>query len=215
MIAAPGKPDVIPLPPEFVQPQDGQEKQDCGLAAAKRWPVAWGNHYSSWNITLPGDDLYCHRPFCGDAAGHGYHVLPVCKPDSHPVLYGWIAEFGRTGAIRTIGRTRRDGRQRLTERYRYMNQVPLRDSDGALMLNRCEITVTNAKGKVTCKNAWATTHPITGGNVADTATAGRARRKAENGNNNVLENHGCHFEHDFGHGEKHLSNFPATLILLA
>ena len=60
VIVAPGHSDVIPLPPEFVHPQDGQEKQDCELAAAKRWLNARGNHYSPWNITILGDDLYCH-----------------------------------------------------------------------------------------------------------------------------------------------------------
>ena len=42
VIVAPGKSDVIPLPPEFVEPQDGHEKPDCELAAAKRWLTAWG-----------------------------------------------------------------------------------------------------------------------------------------------------------------------------
>jgi len=95
VIVAPGKPDVIPLPPEFVEPQDGHEKQDCELAAGKRWLVTWGSHYSPWNITILGDDLYCHQPLlrlrsaqvCEDAIGAGYHVLLVCKPDSHAVLY--------------------------------------------------------------------------------------------------------------------------------
>jgi hypothetical protein len=30
---------VIPLPPEFIQAQDGAEKQDCEINAAKRWMV--------------------------------------------------------------------------------------------------------------------------------------------------------------------------------
>jgi len=215
VIVAPGKSDVIPLPPEFVEPQDGHEKQDCELAAAKRWLGAWGNHYTSWNITILGDDLYCHQPFCEDAIEQGYHVLLVCKPDSHPLLYEWIADFERTDDIHIIERTRWDGKQRLTERYRYMNQVPLRDGDDALMLNWCELTVTDARGKVTYKNAWATTHLITDENVVEIATAGRARWKVENENNNVLKNQGYHFEHNFGHGEQHLSNLLATLILLA
>jgi hypothetical protein len=45
--------------------------------------------------------------------------------------------------------------------------------------------------------------------------AGRARWKVENENNNVLKNHGYHFEHNFAHGKQHLSNFLATLNLLA
>lgn len=215
VIVAPGQSHVIPLPPEFVQSQDGAEKQDCELAAAKRWLIAWGNHYSPWNITILGDDLYCHQPFCEDAIEAGFHLLLVCKPDSHPVLYEWIADFERTDAIHTIERTRWDGKQRLTERYRYINQVPLRDSDDALMLNWCELSVTDSKGKLVYKNAWATTHLITDENVAEIATAGRARWKVENENNNVLKNQGYHFEHNFGHGKQHLSNLLATMILLA
>jgi len=34
-------------------------------------------------------------------------------------------------------------------------------------------------------------------------------------NNNVLKNHGYHFDHNFGHGKQHLSNTLATLNLLA
>ncbi len=215
VIVAPGQSDVIPLPPEFVQPQDGQEKPDCELAAAKRWLNAWGAHYSPWSITVLGDDLYCHQPFCQAAIDQGFQVLLVCKPDSHPLLYEWIADFERTGHLRTIEHTHWDGKQRLTKHYRYMNQVPLRDTDDALMLNWCELIITDADNQVTYQNAWATTHLITDENVAELATAGRARWKVENENNNVLKNQGYHFDHNFGHGKEHLSNLLASLILLA
>ena len=59
VIVAPEQPQVVPSPPEFVHPQDGQEKQDCELAAAKRWLDAWGASYSSWGAMLLGDDLIC------------------------------------------------------------------------------------------------------------------------------------------------------------
>ena len=36
-VVAPGHTQVLPLPPEFIAPQDGAEKQDCERAAAKRW----------------------------------------------------------------------------------------------------------------------------------------------------------------------------------
>jgi len=34
-------------------------------------------------------------------------------------------------------------------------------------------------------------------------------------NNNTLKTKGYHFEHNFGHGKRHLSSFLTTLILLA
>jgi len=41
-IVAPGHTRVLPLPPEFVAPQDGTEKQDCEPNAAKRWLARHG-----------------------------------------------------------------------------------------------------------------------------------------------------------------------------
>ena len=38
-------------------PQDGQDKQDGELAAARRWLEGWGECYAPWGMTLRGDDL--------------------------------------------------------------------------------------------------------------------------------------------------------------
>ena len=65
------------------------------------------------------------------------------------------------------------------------------------------------------KNAWATSHTIDDKTVISIASAGRARWKIENENNNVLKNQGYHFDHNFGHGKQHLSNLLATLMILA
>ncbi|SEH05585.1 hypothetical protein [Candidatus Venteria ishoeyi] len=64
------------------------------------------------------------------------------------------------------------------------------------------------------KKAWATTHLITDENIVKIVIAGRARWKVENENNNILKNHGYHFDLNFGHGKQHLSNLIATLIIL-
>ena len=56
---------------------------------------------------------------------------------------------------------------------------------------------------------------INSDNVAEIVKAGRARWKIENENNNVLKTKGYHLEHNFGHGEKHLSSLLLTLNLLA
>lgn len=215
VIVAPGQPQVVPLPPEFVRPQDGLEKQDCELAAAKRWLEAWGAHYAPWGVTLLGDDLYCHQDFCQQAIAQGFHLLLVCKPDSHPTLYEWLDDFERTDDVRVVERTRWNGTQRITERYRYMSHLPLRNSDDALMLNWCELTESDENGKQLYRNSWVTTHVINDGSVVDIAASGRCRWKIENENNNVLKNHGYHFDHNFGHGQQHLANLIATLGLLA
>jgi hypothetical protein len=215
VIVAPGQKRVIPLPPEFVQAQDGHDKQDCELAAAKRWLINWGAHYAPRGVTVLGDDLYCHQPFCQAILDQGMNFLVVCKPDSHSLLYEWVADFERIGQVQTLEITRWTGKKRHIERYRFVKQVPLRDSDDALHVNWCEVTITDDTQKLIYRNAWVTTHDITPENVPIIVAAGRARWKIENENNNVLKNHGYHFEHNFSHGKKHLANLLATLNLLA
>jgi len=82
-------------------------------------------------------------------------------------------------------------------------------------MNGCEVTITHAKQELVYRNAWATSHAIDVYNVVQTVAAGRARWKVKNENNNVLQNHGYHFDPNFAHGKQHLSNFLATLNLLA
>lgn len=215
VLVAPGQKEVVALPPHFVQRQDGHDKQDCELAASARWLNQWGAHYGAWGVTYLGDDLYCHQPHCERVLEQGSHFLFTCKPDSHVTLYEWVTDLSRNGGVTTVVKARRTGKKMFTDTWRYVNQVPLRNSDDALMVNWCELVTTDAGGKVLFRNAWATSHSITDDNVGELAAAGRARWKIENENNNTLKTKGYHFEHNFGHGKQHLSNLFATLILLA
>lgn len=215
VLVAPGQKDVVALPPHFVQPQDGHDKQDCELAASARWLGQWGAHYAAWGITYLGDDLYCHQPHCERVLGQHADFLFTCKPESHATLYEWVTDLSRNGGVTTVVKTRRTGKKVFTDTWRYVNQVPLRNSEDALMVNWCELLTTDADGKGVFRNAWATSHDITADNVVELTAAGRARWKIENENNNTLKTKGYHFEHNFGHGNQHLSNLFATLILLA
>jgi hypothetical protein len=64
VIVAPGKSEVLSLEPEFITPQDGHEKQDCEQEAAKRWVRTQAPKLPFSNVTVLGDDLFCHYPFC-------------------------------------------------------------------------------------------------------------------------------------------------------
>lgn len=215
VIVAPGHEKVIALPPEFVTPQDGHDKQDCELAAAGRWLAQWGAHYAARGMTALGDDLYCHQPFCEKVLALNAHFLFVCKPESHSTLYEWVEDLGRNDTINILTVPRRVGKKHFTDTYRYASHLPLINSDDALLINWLELVTTNEDGKVTYRNAWATSHAIDQTNVAELAKSGRARWKIENENNNTLKTKGYNFEHNFGHGEKHLANLMATMILMA
>ena len=85
VVVKPGVDKVIPLAPEFIRPQDGAEKQDCELNAAKRWLADGGDDYSPLGVTRLGDDRYGHEPFCRAVLNQGMNFILVCKPTSHPL----------------------------------------------------------------------------------------------------------------------------------
>jgi hypothetical protein len=61
-VVAPGHTQVLPLPAEFIRPQDGAEKQDCERAAAKRWLARHGVGIARFRPAYLGDDLYACQP---------------------------------------------------------------------------------------------------------------------------------------------------------
>lgn len=214
VIVAPGQPQAISLRPEFITPQDGHTKQDCEIAAAKRWLDQNGATYSPLQATLLGDDLYAHQPFCRRTLLHDLHFIFVCKPDSHTTLYAWV-NLLQSPHLRTLKARVKKGARFHTYTYRYANAVPLAEGQDALKVNWCELTVTDPEGKVLYLNGWVTDFKITDQNVAAIVAAGRARWKIENENNNTLKTKGYHLEHNFGHGKKHLSSLLAALNILA
>jgi hypothetical protein len=215
VLVKPGVDKVIPLAPEFVRPQDGAAKQDCELNAAKRWLADWGDDYSPFGVTLLGDDLYCHEPFCREALQRGFGFILVCKPASHPLVSEWVEFLDRGGAVRTVVQRRWTGQRREIDTYRYAEAIPLRDGDDALLVNWCELTITDEKGNMLYHNSFATSLALDDRKVPAVVAAGRSRWKIENENNNTLKTKGYHFEHNYGHGQQHLSSMLASLIILA
>ena len=211
VIVCPGQAQVIPLVPEFIVPQDGHDKQDCENAAAKRWLSQHGERYSAFNVTVLGDDLYCHQPLCQQLLAQQFNFILVCRPESHPTLYEHLEGID----LPTVTTKRWTGKVEETYTYRYLNAVPLKNSDNALLVNWCELTVSHPDEKVVYKNSFATNHLITHETVAEIVLAGRTRWKVENENNNTLKTKGYNLEHNFGHGKQHLASFLATLNILS
>jgi len=214
VIVAPGKAEVIPLEPEFITPQDGHEKQDCEQEAAKRWIESHAGRYSQ--VTILGDDLYCKQPLCALLLQHGFNFILVCKPDSHQTLYEWLAMLEASGDLAQFSIRHWNGRFHEVHRYRYAHEVPLRDSEDALLVDWCELTITKASdGTILYHNAFATRHHLDHESVVLVVQAGRARWKVENENTNILKTKGYHLEHNYGHGKHYLSAVLLTLNLLA
>ena len=211
-LVAPGHKTVLPLPPEFVRPQDGASKQDCETTAAKRWLARVGEAYSWLKPVYLGDDLYARQPMCEAIRAIGGSFLLVCKPSSHKTLAEYLTGVELDSLTETIGR----GTEKRIHRYRWMAGVPLRAGDDAVSVNWLEITITKpGAAKPTYTSSFITDLAVTRDTVAALAACGRARWKIENETFNVLKTGGYHLEHNFGHGKDTLAGVLVVLNLLA
>jgi hypothetical protein len=169
-LVAPGHDKVIPLEPEFIVPQDGAEKQDCENMAAKRWLAAHAQHYAGLDPVYLGDDLFSRQPLCQAVLDTGGHLIFVCKPSY------------LTGAdLPVLEQTVKRGRQRFVHRYRWLQDVPLRDGRDALIVNWFEIEIINPAARppiATASSPICRSVPTPSSNLPPVAgPGGRSRTK--------------------------------------
>jgi hypothetical protein len=210
-IVAPGHNRAVPLPPEFITPQDGSEKQDCESRACRRWLAQHAATYAHLDPIYLGDDLYSCQPICEAVRAAEGHFLFVCKPDSHPTLSEYLTGVEIDTRIETVKR----GKQRFYYTYHWMGDLPLRDGKDALHVNWLSLEITDAKGKVTYRNSFVTDLDVDRDNVVALVACGRSRWKIENETFNTLKTKGYNLEHNFGHGKQNLAAVLVTLNLLA
>jgi hypothetical protein len=216
VVAQPGNEHVIALEPEFIIPQDGQEKQDCEIQAGKRWIEKHGEYLAKLGVTILGDDLYSRQPYCQDLKDKHLHFILVCKRESHEYLYESVDYLAAQGVLGTKVVRKWNGKYGEIHTYRYANQLALRKEQPAMQVNWCEWTVRREDtGEQLYRNAFITDFEVEETNVEAIARDGRTRWKVENENNNVLKTKGYHIEHNFGHGQQHLSSLLLSLNLLA
>ena len=210
-LVAPGHKQVLPLPPEFIVPRDGAEKQDCERNAAKRWLTRHGAAVAQLRPIYLGDDLFACQPIVAAIHNAGGNFILTCKPSSHQT----ITEYLQGAELHEHRQTICKRGKRTTTVYRWLSALPLRATDDAIMVNWFSIETFNAKGKRTYHNSFVTDLAVTADTVAELAACGRARWKIENETFNVLKTKGYNLEHNFGHGKETLASVLVTLNLLA
>jgi hypothetical protein len=222
VISHPNCKEVIPLPAEFIECQADSEKQDCEINASKRWIAQHLSKFKGFlgeEITIVGDDLYAHEPFCQLLIENGLNFVLVCKPDSHSYLYSEIGLFKANDMMQKYKLTQLKGKETLTYHYEFINEVEIRlpksKKDKPLKVSFVEVVVTNSKNEVVYHNAFITNKILSQNNVAQIASAGRNRWTIENQAFNTLKNLGYNITHNFGHGKTHLANTLYALNILA
>nr|WP_232432108.1 ISNCY family transposase [Chamaesiphon minutus] len=139
VIVAPGQSQVISLAPEFITPQDGHQKQDCEVAAAKRWLKTHAPEFQGQAITLLGDDLYSHQPMCEQVIASGMNFIFTCLETSHTAVYDWLKYLDGIGEVKKLEVKQWNSNSSELYSYQYVNGIPLRDSQPAMKVNWCKL----------------------------------------------------------------------------
>jgi len=210
-LVKPGLRQVLPIGVEEVRRQDGLTKQDCELNAAKRLIPRLVASHPHMDIVIIGDGLYSHVPFVVLLREQRLSFILVAKPSDHKALYEDLRGLREAGSVGHLERVDSRGRRHV---YEFCNGVVLR-GDGIETVNWFSYQLFNEEGKIGYENSWITDQTVTTRIVADLVEAGRCRWKIENEGFNTLKNQGYHLEHNYGHGEKHLSYILFLLNLLA
>jgi len=221
-IVHPDRKEVIPLAPEPIVKQDGETKNDCERNAAKRFLEQLRHDHPHLPLIIVEacpersrrDALSSNAPHIRELEKHECHYILGVKEGDHAFLFEWVAaahQAGQTTEIEMSGAG-------VKHQFRFINQVPLNQSNQDLLVNFVEYWETKKDGTLRVQHFWwITDFMVTADNVFRIMRGGRARWKidAKRETFNTLKNQGYHFEHNFGHGEKNLSVVFALLMMLA
>lgn len=200
--------EVFPLMPEPIVKQDGARKNDCERNAAKRLLSALRKDHPHLKLVVVEDALSSNGPHIKHLQSLDYRFILGAKESDHRFLYDWV---NQTPGV--TEQTYTDERGTIV-RYRYLNGAPLNDAHFDLEVNFLEYWETSPDG-ATRHFAWVTDIEIHADNALWLMRAGRARWRIENETFNTLKNQGYHFEHNYGHGHRHLATVLAHLMMLA
>jgi hypothetical protein len=213
-IVRPDLRQVIPLAPEFIANEDGHNKQDCEINAAKRLIARLRASGKALPYIIVGDGLYSKQPFILILMQkpQPLHFILVAKPADHKDLFANVAGLRRGKLLERKEFRDTQGRR---HRYEWVNGVPLNAEPNSPEVNFLEYTIFAADGSMNYHNSWVTDLILDAQNVEWITRGGRARWKIENESFNTLKNQGYHLEHNFGHGRQYLSEALFLLNLLA
>lgn len=208
-IVHPTQKTVMPLMPEPIMRQDGATKNDSERNAAKRFLHDLRQDHPTLPILIVEDSLSSNAPHIQELQKQKLRFILGAKAGDHKFLFQAVAQ-ARAAGRSTEFEMREAG---VSHRFHFVNQVPLNESHPDLLVNFLEYWERTDHGEQ--HFSWITDITITQQNADALMRGGRARWKTENETFNTLKNQGYHFEHNFGHGQQHLSVVFANLMMLA
>src|SRR6266436_3410815 len=202
---------VIPLMPEPIVNQDGTAKNDGERNAAKRFIAKLRTDHPHLRCIVTEDSLSSNAPHIETLHAHGLRSMLGVKDGDHAFLFEQVQAAEHAGHVTYY--ERHDRAAGVTHRFRFVNDMPLNASNPNVRVNFIEYWEIGPH-KVQ-HFSWVTDLRVSKRNVYHLMRGGRARWKIENETFNTLKNQGYNFEHNYGHGEQHLSVVFAMLMMLA
>jgi len=166
--------EVIPLNPEMITKQDGETKNDCERNAAKRFLEKLRKDHSHLPLIVIEDGLSSNAPHIKDLRSHNLNFILGAKPGDHEFLYRKVAAAHSEHRV-TVLEYRDSLDPKKTHLFRFINNVPLNESNQDCLVNFLEYQETTPKK--TMVFSWVTDLTITENNVSKIMRGGRARWK--------------------------------------
>ena len=213
-VVHPDHKQVIPLAPEPIIKQDGDNKNDCERNASKRLLQKIRDEHPHWKLIVVEDGLASKAPHFRQLKRLNMRFLLGAKPDDHEHLFEEVSKAETKGRV-TTPRWTDDTKEEVECEIRFAHHLPLNKSNADLLVNFLQYTEYTSDGSILKRFSWVTDLTITSDNARHLVRGGRTRWKIENETFNTLKNQGYQFGHNFGHGKQNLSTIFVMLMMLA
>jgi hypothetical protein len=206
-IVHPNLKTVIPIAPEPIIKQDGVDKNDCELNAARRLLPKIRTEHPHLKMVIVADALSANAPFVDLSKEYNFSFIIIAKESDHKHLFETF--YNANCEVHTMELENGN-----IGEFSYINNVSLNKSNPDCKVNFLYFREIKKNGKISTWS-WITDITIEQGNLKLLMRGGRSRWKVENETFNTLKNQGYNFEHNYGHGNKYLSTILAMLMMLA
>ncbi len=214
VLVHPDHKQVIPLAPEPIIKQDGDNKNDCERNAAKRLLKKVRQEHPILSLIVVEDGLASNAPHIRLLKQLRMHFLLGAKPDDHGHLFDEVIKAGDEDRMTTISWADPNDPAVLCE-ISFVLDLPLNKANPDVRVNFLQYIEFGPSGHERKKFSWVTDLTITQDNAAHLVRGGRSRWKIENETFNTLKNQGYGFEHNYGHGRINLSVVFSMLMMLS
>jgi len=207
----PDRREVIPLMPEPIVKQDGTEKNDGERNAAKRFMAKLRQDHPHLQFIVTEDGLSANAHHIETLHDYACHSILGVKEGEHAYLFEPVQVAEQEGRVTHY--ERRDRGAGIVHQFRFIHDMPLNAARSEVRVHFIEYWEVSQDNVQHC--SWVTDFRVTKQHVYKLMRGGRARWKIENETCNTLKNQGYNFDHNYGHGEQHLSVVLAMLMMLA